>query len=124
MNLTDIQQALSREGLGGWLFYDFRQSNPIAYQILGLDQQAFYSRRWFYFVPTQGAPTALVSAVEAHVLHDLPGQRLFFSTWQEMRDHLGTLLFPGMRVAMSPSPMNPTPYIRLVSSGTVIPIPS
>ena len=47
MGLADIQQTLRQESLDGWLFYDFRQSNPIAYQILGLPQDAFYSRRWF-----------------------------------------------------------------------------
>ncbi len=119
MNLVDIQAALRQEGLDGWLFYDFRQSNPIAYQILGLSQQAFYSRRWFYFVPVQGAPTALVSAVEAHVLHDLPGQHLIFQTWQEMREHLTALLLPGTRVAMEYSPMNAIPYIARVDAGTV-----
>src|SRR5260370_39749366 len=100
MNLTDIQQALSREGLGGWLFYDFRQSNPIAYQILCLDQQAFYSRRWFYFVPAQGAPTALWSEVEAHVLREMPGQHLVFNTWQELGEQLAALLNRGSRVDM------------------------
>ncbi len=119
MNLVDIQDALQQEGLDGWLFYDFRKSNPIAYQILGLPQEAFYSRRWFYFVPTQGAPTALVSAVEAHVLRELPGQRLIFNTWQEMREHLASLLAWGSRVAMEYSPLNAIPYIARVDAGTV-----
>lgn len=119
MNLADLQDALSQEGLDGWLFYDFRQSNPIAYQILGLSQQVFYSRRWFYFVPTHGEPTALVSSVEAHVLRTLPGQHLIFRTWQEMREHLATLLSPGLRVAMEYSPLNAIPYIARVDAGTV-----
>ena len=118
-NLTDIQQALAQEGLDGWLFYDFRQSNPIAYQMLGLSQQAFYSRRWFYFVPAQGEPTALVSAVEAHVLSELPGRHLVFNTWQEMRTHLASLLPAGLRVAMEYSPMNAIPYIARVDAGTI-----
>lgn len=119
MSLNAIQAALSQEGLDGWLFYDFRQSNPIAYQILGLSQQKFYSRRWFYFVPTQGTPTALISAVEAHVLGELPGQRLIFQTWQEMREHLATLLKRGTRIAMEYSPMNGIPYIARVDAGTI-----
>jgi Xaa-Pro dipeptidase len=119
MNLVDIQSALSQERLDGWLFYDFRQSNPIAYQILGLSQEAFYSRRWFYFVPTQGKPTALVSAVEAHVLRDLPGDHLVFSTWQEMQTQLASLLVRGTRIAMEYSPLNAIPYIARVDAGTV-----
>jgi Xaa-Pro dipeptidase len=119
MHLADIQQALSQEGLDGWLFYDFRKSNPIAYQVLGLNEQAFYSRRWFYFVPVQGTPTALVSGVEAQVLRDLPGQQLVFNTWQELRAHLASLLKQGTRLAMEYSPMNAIPYIARVDAGTI-----
>lgn len=119
MGLADIQQTLRQESLDGWLFYDFRQSNPIAYQILGLPQDAFYSRRWFYFVPAQGEPTALISSVESHVLRELPGKRLIFHTWQEMREHLATLLVRGQRLAMEYSPMNAIPYIARVDAGTI-----
>ena len=73
MELAAIQQALTAEKLDGWLFYDFRQSNPIAYNVLSLSKTEPYTRRWFYFVPAHGTPTALVSAVESHVLHSLPG---------------------------------------------------
>src|SRR5438874_3927660 len=75
MQLEHIQQALRDEKLDGWLFYDFRKSNPVAYQVLSLPFDAFYTRRWFYFIPAQGNPTALVSAVESHVLGELPGNR-------------------------------------------------
>lgn len=119
MSLADIQQALSQESLDGWLFYDFRKSNPIAYQILGLPQEAFYSRRWFYFVPVQGEPVALVSAVEAHVLRELPGRHVVFHTWQEMRERLAELLIKGARLAMEYSPLNAIPYIARVDAGTV-----
>jgi Xaa-Pro dipeptidase len=119
MNIVDIQQALREESLDGWLFYDFRKSNLIAYQILGLSEQAFYSRRWFYFVPVEGEPVALVSAVEAHVLRELPGQRSVFHTWQEMRAHLASLLVRGTRVAMEYSPLNAIPYMARVDAGTV-----
>src|SRR5713101_7480520 len=92
MDLDAIQQALQSEHLDGWLFYDFRKSNPIAYQVLGLPFDAFYSRRWFYFIPAQGHPAALVSAVESHVPGVLPGRCLVFRTWQEMQAHLRSLL--------------------------------
>ncbi len=39
MDLERIQQALRTERLDGWLFYDFRKSNPIAYQVLGLSHR-------------------------------------------------------------------------------------
>src|ERR1700678_1166613 len=33
-----IAQALRSASLDGWLFYDFRVSDPLAYRILGLDE--------------------------------------------------------------------------------------
>jgi Xaa-Pro aminopeptidase len=119
MNLERIQQALRDEGLDGWLFYDFRKSNPIAYQVLSLPADAFYSRRWFYFIPTNGVPTAIISAVESHVLGALPGERKIFRTWQEMRIHLEAVLSPGRRVAMEYSPMNAIPYMSRIDGGTL-----
>ena len=119
MDLEQIQHALQDEGLAGWLFYDFRKSDPIAYQVLTLPADAFYSRRWFYFIPTQGTPTAIISAVESHVLSSLPGDRRIFRTWQEIRTYLQTILNPGMRVAMEYSPMNAIPYMSRVDGGTL-----
>ena len=119
MNLELIQKALHSEDYDGWLFYDFRKSNPIAYQVLSLPLDSFFSRRWFYFIPTQGTPTALVSAVEAHVLHELPGEQRVFRTWQEMRSHLGNIVPAGKRIAMEYSPMNAIPYMSRVDGGTL-----
>ncbi|GHO68505.1 peptidase M24 [Ktedonobacter sp. SOSP1-52] len=119
MDLAQIQQALHAEGLAGWLFYDFRGSNPIAYKVLSLSTREFYSRRWFYFIPAQGEPTACVSSVESHVLRSLPGKRLVFRTWQELEMHLGALLPKGGRIAMEYSPRNAIPYISRVDAGTI-----
>jgi Xaa-Pro aminopeptidase len=119
MNLEQIQEALRSEGLDGWLFFDFRKSNPIAYQILSISLDSFFSRRWFYFVPAFGTPTALVSAVESHVLRSLPGEQRVFRTWQEMRSHLADLLPEGRRIAMEYSPMNAIPSMSRVDGGTL-----
>ena len=42
--------------LDGWLFYDFRMSDPLAYRILGMPEKGLTSRRWFCFIPADGAP--------------------------------------------------------------------
>jgi Xaa-Pro dipeptidase len=119
MQLQQIQQAITTAKLDGWLFYDFRKSNPIAYNVLSLSKDEPYTRRWFYFVPAYGAPTALVSAVESHVLHTLPGNKRVFRTWQEMQEHLQRLLRPGTRIAMEYSPLNAIPYMSRVDGGTL-----
>jgi Xaa-Pro dipeptidase len=119
MNLEHIQQALQAEQLGGWLFYDFRKSNPIAYQVLSLSTEEMYTRRWFYFVPARGEPVAIISAVESHVLRALPGTRKVYRTWQEMYRFVQEVLRPGTKVTMEYSPLNAIPYISCVDAGTV-----
>ncbi|HET8911830.1 MAG TPA: M24 family metallopeptidase [Ktedonobacteraceae bacterium] len=119
MKLENIQKALQEEGIAGWLFCDFRGNNTIAYQVLGLNAKAFYTRRWFYFVPARGMPVALVSAVESHVLRTLPGEQRIFQTWRELHDELKNILPAGQKVAMEYSPMNAIPYIAKVDAGTV-----
>jgi Xaa-Pro aminopeptidase len=117
--IAGIQQALQEERVDGWLFFDFRKSNPVAFQVLSLSPNDMYTRRWFYFIPAQGEPVAIISAVESHVLHALPGERLVYRTWEEMQQYLKRLLTAGMRVAMEYSPMNAIPYISRVDAGTV-----
>lgn len=119
MNLSEIQQALRSERLDGWLFYDFRKSNPIAFQVLSLPLDGFFTRRWFYYIPAHGEPIKLVSSVESHVLNKLPGERLVFRTWQELQTCLQSLLGQARRVAMEYSPKNAIPYLSRVDAGTL-----
>ena len=51
MNLDAIQAAIQEAGFDGWLFYDHHHRDPIAGRILGLDEKAHITRRWYYFVP-------------------------------------------------------------------------
>src|SRR5882672_11819170 len=69
--VAEIQAALADAALDGWLFYDFRHSDPLAYRILGLGSEGITTRRWFCYVPAHGAARALVSAVEAERLTEL-----------------------------------------------------
>jgi Xaa-Pro dipeptidase len=119
VDLEAIRAAVSEADIDGWLFFDFRRSNPIAHAVLGLSRQALFSRRWWYYVPREGEPVALVSAVESHVLASLPGQQRVYRTWQEYREKLAELLTDTRRVAMEYSPENAIPYISRVDAGTI-----
>src|ERR1041384_5245855 len=120
----DIQSALKDAGLDGWLFYDFRQSDPLAYRILKLDPKQFSTRRWFYFVPAEGEPTRINHAIEQGKLDRLPGRRLVYSSWRKLNEHVRDALSPSNgsaspRVAMQYSPENSIPYISRVDAGTI-----
>src|ERR1041385_5971277 len=57
--VAEIQKALQAAKLDGWLFYDFRGSDPLALRILKLDEHAIGSRRWFFYVPASGDCTKI-----------------------------------------------------------------
>ncbi|HEX8097250.1 MAG TPA: M24 family metallopeptidase [Pyrinomonadaceae bacterium] len=122
--VTEIQSALKDAGLDGWLFYDFRQSDPLAYRILRLNQKQFSTRRWLYFVPAEGEPTRINHAIEQGKLDRLPGRRLIYSSWNRLHEHLRDTLAAatngrGPRVAMQYSPRGDIPYVSRVDAGTI-----
>src|SRR5437868_12602905 len=114
--VTEIQAALREAKLDGWLFYDFRHSDSLAYRILKLDEKMFASRRWFYYVPASGEPVKIVQSIEQFKLDSLPGKKLVFRGWQELQARLREVLGAPVkgskkRIAMQYSPMNDIPYI-------------
>jgi Xaa-Pro aminopeptidase len=117
----EIQKALREANLDGWLFYDFRQSDPLAYRILKLDQNQFSTRRWFYFVPAEGEPTRINHAIEQGKLDLLPGRKLVYSSWPRLHELLRDALSTagGPRVAMQYSPAGDIPYVSRVDAGTI-----
>jgi Xaa-Pro dipeptidase len=115
-----VQQALRDEQLDGWLLYDFQGSNPIASRIAGLaDSGKMATRRWYYFVPAEGAPRGLVHAIERHNLDDLPGQKRPYAGREQLATGLRDLLKDAKRVAMEYSPGNAIPYVSRVDAGTI-----
>ncbi len=117
--LEEIAQALAAAALDGWLFYDFRHSDPLAYRILGLSSERITTRRWFCYVPAHGAARALVSAVEAERLAELGIETTVYRSADELLAALGSLLAGARRIAMDYSPRCAIPYVARVDAGTV-----
>jgi Xaa-Pro aminopeptidase len=121
-----IQAALRQAGLDGWLFYDFRKSDPLAYRILQLHLHNITSRRWCYYVPAEGEPTKIVHAIEREKLDTLPGRKTVYLPWQQLHAALREALTGqaegdggGRRVAMQYSPENAIPYLSRVDAGMI-----
>jgi len=119
LRIEKIQKALRASDLPGWLFYDFRESDPIAYQILDLDLDTHPTRRWFYFVPAEGQPRKLVHQIESSRLDELPGNKSTYLRWQELHSSLEQMLKGLNRVAMQYSKGNAIPYVSYVDAGTI-----
>lgn len=121
LDLAGIQRALRADGLDGWLLYDFRGLNPIAADVTGVARQGGHlaTRRWYYLIPSEGEPRALVHAIEPHSLSHLPGQSERYAGRQELETGLGHLLRGMRRVAMEYSPGCAIPYVSRVDAGTI-----
>jgi len=111
------QKYLSENNLDGWLLYDFRRSNPIAAEFMGIRGQQ--TRRWFYFIPKTGEPKGLYHRIEYHNFDSIPGSRELFSGWKELETKLGKMLSGVKKVAMEYSPRNAIPYVSRVDAGTI-----
>jgi Xaa-Pro aminopeptidase len=115
-----IQEALrDLPTIDGWLFYDFRGSDPLAYRVLLLDPTRHVTRRWYYWIPTTGAPVKLLHKIEPYVLDDLPGQIQEYVSWEQQRMLLASLLRDRQQIAMQYSPFNAVPYLSRVDAGTI-----
>src|SRR5215469_4829035 len=117
--LEQIAAALKAARLDGWLFYDFRLSDPLAYRILNVPSGATTTRRWFCYVPATDAPIAIVSAVEAHRLDALAARKVVYRSYDEMTSALGNALTGARRIAMNYSPRAAIPYVSRVDAGTL-----
>ena len=119
MDLARIQEALRREKLDGWLFFDHHQRDPLAYRVLGFQPHRHVSRRWYYLIPATGQPRGIVHRIESGIIDSLPGEKLQYSSWQEQHGRLGEILGGMKRVAMQYSPRCAVPYVAMVDAGTV-----
>ena len=120
LDIGAVQAALRGDDLDGWLLYDFHGSNPIARAVVAMETTAkLTTRRWYYLIPANGEPRALVHAIERESLAHLPGSRHVYAGRQQLQDGLAALVGGCGRVAMEYSPDCAIPYVSRVDAGTV-----
>jgi Xaa-Pro dipeptidase len=117
-DIPAVQRALAADGIDGWLLYDFHGSNPIAAKVAGLLGK-HTTRRWYYFIPTSGAPRKLVHAIEPFVLDALPGEKSTYAGRRQLEQGVEALIGGSKVVAMEYSPECAIPYLSRVDAGTV-----
>ena len=119
MDISAIQNALTKYGLDGWLFYDFHNRDAIAARILKMDTKRFASRRWFYYIPASGEAQKLVHSIEPWRCDHLPGKKNIYLPWQQQHQLLKEILGNAKKIAMQYSPNNAIPYVSIVDGGTI-----
>lgn len=120
VDVPAVQEALRREGLDGWLWFDFQGSNQVATRLAGLaGADHLTTRRWFYLIPAAGEPRALVHAIERGNFDQLLGAKAVYAGREQLESGLRTLLDGTKRVAMEYSPNGAIPYVSRVDAGTL-----
>lgn len=118
--MSEIKRAkklMEEEGLDGWLLYDFKNSNVLARNFLGLSPDVHLTRRFFYWIPKSGEPLKIVHSIDAIHVEHLEGDELLYTSLKELNRHLKEVVGK-KRVAMEYSPNNDLPYISKVDAGT------
>jgi Xaa-Pro dipeptidase len=119
MTVERIQTALSEHHLDGWLFFDHHRRDPLAYRILHIPDDVQATRRWYYFIPSQGNPSKLVHRIESGALDALPGGKETYASWPDQQNKLRQILSGSQRIVMQYSPNCAIPYVSLVDGGTL-----
>src|SRR6266571_7465591 len=117
-SLPELQSALDRAGLDGWLIYDFHGLNPVAVGMLELPGMT--TRRFFVYIPRKGMPVAVTHAIEQGPWAGWPAKwrKEKYSSWRTLESLLADLV-KGKRVAMEYSPGDAVPYLDRVPAGVI-----
>ena len=117
--IMEIQGKLRSLAIPAWLFYGFKDIDPIAANILQLPPDNLVTRRWFYLIGTTGKPQKIVHKIESTILDHLPGDKKVYLSWQQLHTHLQVLLDDYKCVAMQHSEKATIPSISQVDGGTI-----
>ncbi len=117
--IKTVQRQLIGEELDGWLLYDYRRSNSLAWKFLEIPNETMATRRFFYWIPQKGEPIKIVSAIESFLLDHLPGVKWVYKSWQDLERHLFFILIENRKIAMEYSHQNALPNISKVDAGTI-----
>lgn len=118
MDIPKIQQLLKSYDLDGWLFTDFHGHDFISREFLSLTERSC-TRRLFYYIPANGQPKKLLSAIEPLLLNHLPGELQLYKGIAGQRQALKKILQPGQKIACQYSPGGNVPTISSMDAGLI-----
>lgn len=119
IKLKQVQSDLVMQDIQGWLVYDYRRSNSLAYTFLEIPSDKMVTRRFFYWIPQQGEPIKIVPLIEPYTLDHLPGKKWIYKGWQELEEWVFSIAGKNKKIAMEYSPNNALPNVSKVDAGTI-----
>jgi len=117
LDIDKVRGLLAVQRLDGWLLTGEGGNNPIALELVGVPRRS--QRRWFYYVPAKGQPTAIAHKAEAALFARIPGRKVEYAGWRELDAALAETLRGAKRVAMEYSDKASMRGLSYVDGGTV-----
>ncbi len=116
--LPAVQDAIAKAGVDGWLLYDFRGTNPIAAQLVGVEGLA--TRRIFAYVPRSGTPVGIAHAIEPGPWRHWPTAwpRTIYFGWRPLEVALANVV-KGKTVAMEYAAGDGVPPVDRIPAGVI-----
>lgn len=118
MALAEAQSFLRQRGIDGWLVFDFKGSNPVLARVLPGGESRMLTRRVFYWIPAEGEPTLVASAIDRGQFQGVPHVRAYTHR-ASLEDALKDVLKGARTVAMEYAPGGTLPYVSRVDGGTL-----
>jgi Xaa-Pro dipeptidase len=116
--LPALQASLGDAAVDGWLLYDFHGLNPVAVGMLELSGMT--SRRFFVYIPANGAPVAITHAIEQGPWVAWPSawRKEKYSSWRQLESLLAEIVGK-KKIAMEYSPGDAVPYLDRIPAGVL-----
>jgi Xaa-Pro aminopeptidase len=116
VDVESVQGVLAVRSLDGWLLADSKGRNPIASDLV--QPEGTTKRQWFYFIPAFGQPSILVHKSEASAFVQVPGNKLEYTGYRDLKAGLRTLLAGTTTIAMEYAPDSGIRSLTRIDAGT------
>lgn len=113
------QKLLEKYNYDAWLFVDYHGRDALTKKIVGLKEDFFTSRRWFYILFKERGPIKIVSQIESRALDSLSGETRTYTSLESLQNILGNVLGSCQTVAMQYAEKGSIPSISTVDAGIV-----
>lgn len=117
LDLSAAQRFLRDQNLHAWLVCDFRNNNPVMWQLLGFQKPT--TRRAFLLIPAEGPARLLAHVIEQGVFAGTGVALESYTGWQQLHAWLQAALSRCRRVALEYSPGGALPITSWVDGGTL-----
>jgi Xaa-Pro dipeptidase len=117
INWQDVQGYMRQQGVGGWLVYDFRGSNPVLTQLLG--GKRWTTRRAALWIPVSGEPVLKHHGIDGPSFANAELKRESYLSWNDWHAWLEEKAGSAKKIAMEYSPQCALPAASFADAGTV-----